>query len=768
MVAHQRHHDLHVHRHARSLDVHGSLDDGAGLHLGDLGIGVAQTAAAVSQHGVELGQRLDLGDDLCQGHAHLGGHLLLALLIVGHELVQRGIEQADRHGVSVHGLEQTLEVAALNRQQLGQRHAASGLVVGEDHLAERLDAVALEEHVLRAAEADALGAERECLCGVLRGVGVGADLHDGVFAGELHQLAEIAAQVGSLGGHLAEVNLARRAVERNPVALLHRESVDLDRAGLVVDLQLAGARYAALAHAAGHDGCVRGHAAACGQDACRVEHAFQVLGRGLDAHQNGACAVLGQHLFGVLGEEHYGTRRGARRCGQTFGDDLCAGDGLLVEDGVEQFVEFRGLAAQHGGLLVDQTLAEHVHGDLDHRGARALAVAALQHPELAVLNRELDVLHVGEILFQVVLDVEQLLVNLGHHLFERGVFRLALLFRDLLSHGPALRTLDGDLLRGADAGYDILALGVDEVFAVEEVFTRRGVAREGHARRGVVAHVAEHHGLYRYGRAPLGGDVVELAVEDGALVHPRTEHGADGAPELVPRIGREVLAGLLLHGGLEALHQLLQVVGRQVGVVLDALLLFLLLDDDLERIVILLRDGLHAQHHVAVHLYEAAVRVPRETRVARALGHGLHGLVVHAQVEDGVHHAGHRSAGSGADGNEQRHLLVAEFHAGQVLDVLHRLLDFGAEQFDDGLLAVFVVLRTHFRGDGESRGDGDADQVHLRKVGTLASEQFTHFAVSFGLFVAEGIDPFYVCHSFLIFFNWYVYINFFLTRFPGT
>ena len=167
--------------------------------------------------------------------------------------------------------------------------------------------------------------------------------------------------------------------------------------------------------------------------------------------------------------------------------------------------------------------------------------------------------------------------------------------------------------------------------------------------------------------------------------------------------------------------------------------------------MVLLRNGLHAQHHVAVHLYETAVRVPGETRVARAFGHGLHGLVVHTQVEDGVHHAGHRSAGSGADGNEQRHLLVAEFHAGQVLDVLHRLLDFGAERLDDGLFAVLVVLRTHFRGDGESRGDGDADEVHLRKVGTLAAEQFTHFAVSFGLFVTEGIDPFYVCHNFFWF-----------------
>ena len=39
-----------------------------------------------------------------------------------------------------------------------------------------------------------------------------------------------------------------------------------------------------------------------------------------------------------------------------------------------------------------------------------------------------------------------------------------------------------------------------------------------------------------------------------------------------------------------------------------------------------------------------AVRVPCEAGVARALGDSLHGLIVHTQIEDRVHHAGHRGA----------------------------------------------------------------------------------------------------------------------------
>ena len=45
--------------------------------------------------------------------------------------------------------------------------------------------------------------------------------------------------------------------------------------------------------------------------------------------------------------------------------------------------------------------------------------------------------------------------------------------------------------------------------------------------------------------------------------------------------------------------------------------------------------------HVTEHADEAAVGVVGEPRVVGELGHALDGLVVQAQVEDGVHHAGH-------------------------------------------------------------------------------------------------------------------------------
>ncbi len=168
------------------LNIAGGLDDGAGLHLRDFRKDDAQPAAAEAKHRVEFVQRLDaLVNDLL-GDAQFLGHFLLALVIVRQKLVQRRIEGADGHRVAVHRLEDAFEIFALERQQLGQRLLAIFLVGGQDHLAHRLDVV--EKHMLRAAQADPFGAERDGLGSLIGLVGIGADLQlaDGV--GPFHEL----------------------------------------------------------------------------------------------------------------------------------------------------------------------------------------------------------------------------------------------------------------------------------------------------------------------------------------------------------------------------------------------------------------------------------------------------------------------------------------------------------------------------------------------------------------------------------------------------
>ncbi len=141
-------------------DLAGRLDDGAHLHLVDLGIGDAQAAAAVAQHGVGLAQLRGPPQQL--GGVEPGGlgHRLDLLLGVRQELVQRRVEQADGDRQAVHD----------RRTARRSRRAASagswpgprgGPASSSARIISRTAAmrVVVEEHVLGAAKADALGAE---------------------------------------------------------------------------------------------------------------------------------------------------------------------------------------------------------------------------------------------------------------------------------------------------------------------------------------------------------------------------------------------------------------------------------------------------------------------------------------------------------------------------------------------------------------------------------------------------------------------------------
>ena len=117
------------------------------------------------------------------------------------------------------------------RQELLQRDAAFLFVLRQNHRPHLLDALAFEEHVLGAAQADALGAELASPLGVVRRVGVRADLHRAILVGPAHHGGEIAGQLRDLRCDRAGHHFAGRAVDRERV---------LVRVGLVADFDLAG------------------------------------------------------------------------------------------------------------------------------------------------------------------------------------------------------------------------------------------------------------------------------------------------------------------------------------------------------------------------------------------------------------------------------------------------------------------------------------------------------------------------------------------------
>ena len=172
-------------------------------------------------------------------------------------------------------------------------------------------------------------------------------------------------------------------------------------------LHVAGADDAALAPAAGDQRRVAGHAAAGGQNALGRAHALNVLGVGFFADQDDGLALLLRFDGQSRGEDDLaaGPTRPSRKAGEKRLGVLL---GSRIDDRVQQFIELRRLNAHHSGLLVDQPFGQHVHRHVQGGGAGPLADAALEHIELALLDREFDVLHVVVVFFELFADAVEL------------------------------------------------------------------------------------------------------------------------------------------------------------------------------------------------------------------------------------------------------------------------------------------------------------------------------------------------------------------------
>ena len=378
----------------------------------------------------------------------------------------------------------------------------------------------------------------------------------------------------------------------------------------------------------------------------------------------------------------------------------------------------------------------HVHGHLDRRGAVALTHAALEHEQAPLLDGELDVLHVLVVLLKAVLNFEELLVASGHGGLERGESLALRVLRVLIDGGG--RT---------DTGHHVFALGVDQVLTVEVSIAVARVARESDAGGRIAAHVAEHHGLHVDGGSPLVRNLLDAAVVDGALAVPATEHGADAAPQLILRIVGEGLAKDVLDDLLELDDETLEVIDGQVCVALVTFLFLHCIQALVEHLadafaVLGLDAGGFLHDDVRVHHDEAAVGVVREAGIARLLDEALDGHVVEADVEHGVHHAGHRAARARANRQEKRVLGIAKLLLHQAFDGGHGLAHFVLQLRRVGL-AVGVVVGAQLGGDGESGWNRKLQRGmagHFCEVGAFATQQVLHGFVAVGLAAAERID----------------------------
>ncbi len=414
------------------------------------------------------------------------------------ELVHGGVDQPDDHRQAVHRPEKSFEIGALEGQECGQGVVPFGGGLGQDHLLHIRQPHGLEEHVLGPAQADPLGSETARPFGVARVVGVGPHLQPAELVGPGEQLDQVRiAHVRQHGGNLAGVDVPGSAVDRYPDTFFEDLIADAHFAPLQIDVQGGDADDGRLAELTRHQRGVRCAPALAGQDPVGGEHAVDVVRLGLRAnHDDLALLFLGPTLGQVGVEGDLADRRTGRDV-QPAGDSLGGLDSGRVELRVQVEVDLIRLDPGDGLLARDQALFNHIHGDADLRLRRALAVARLQHPQLAAFDGEFDILHVAVVLLELATDPGELGVGPGHLVFQLG-----------------------DRLGQPDPGDDVLALRVRQVVALDLLFTRAAATSHGHTGGAVAAHIAEDHRDDVHGRAQVVSDLGRVAVVDSALPVP--------------------------------------------------------------------------------------------------------------------------------------------------------------------------------------------------------------------------------------------------------
>ena len=365
----------------------------------------------------------------------------------------------------------------------------------------------------------------------------------------------------------------------------------------------------------------------CRQNPFGHFHAAQVFRAGFLTDQNQLEIVVRVPALLSVRRVKHDLSRGSTRPGidplcqelvSLYGRCLRCG----IENGLQQLIEVvsRNTAFFQSSFGVNQAFVHQIHSNSHCCKPRSLGISSLQHPDLATLNSELNVLNFLVVLLKDASNVVQLLVG-GRHVLAQSLF---------------------DSKRGTSSCDDVFALSVDQVVTTEARQTDRTVASEAHTSRTVVTEVAEHHGLNINRCTPVVRDTVLTPIDQRPVVHPASEYGTDTAPQLFHRIFRKLHSLVLADHFLELHNDLFQCINSQILFMLNTGMRPCVLKNLFEVVRIVLGFRLQSQHHVAVHLNQTTIAVPCKMLIAGLLNQCLNHLLVDTNVQHGVHHSRHR------------------------------------------------------------------------------------------------------------------------------
>ena len=268
----KRDHDFWLHLDLLLGDVSSSFKDSACLHLGDLRVGDAEAATAMTKHRVELMERLNAVSDLLDSDAEFLGKILLLSFRVREELMKRWVKETDGGRQTFESLKDAGEVFTLVWEKLAKSGTAICLCGSKDHLTHSVDAVTFKEHVFCAGKADTLGTESDSVLSLLWIISVCADLHARGLGTPCHELVEAFELLSRLSSlvtmehasddfrrsclQLTAINDTAGAVDGEEVAFVESLTRNRNRFLVIVDLQCSSTADANFTHLTSHQGCV--------------------------------------------------------------------------------------------------------------------------------------------------------------------------------------------------------------------------------------------------------------------------------------------------------------------------------------------------------------------------------------------------------------------------------------------------------------------------------------------------------------------------------
>ena len=156
----------------------------------------------------------------------------------------------------------------------------------------------------------------------------------------------------------------------------------------------------------------------------------------------------------------------------------------------------------------------------------------------------------------------------------------------------------------------------------------------------------------------------------------------------------------------------------------------------------------NAHSRRTVHHNKPAVRIQRKTAIRGLFCQPFHRLVGQTEIQNRLHHTGHRNGSAGTDRNQQRIVGITEFFTGGLLKRLQIILNGFLKAFRV-FFAVCIIQLTNFRGNCKTCGNGQFCTGHFSQTGAFTAQQLFHFPVAFRITVSEKIHILLFCHYYL-------------------